>query len=146
MLPLFSNTHFGEEVFGPFTLMVECSSEDEIKAVLWQLQGQLTATTMCTENDITAYKHLIEYQQQIAGRVIINNVPTGVEVCASYDTWRALTPLLLFHILHSVGSGAIKRWTRPVCFQNYPDELLPDALKNDNPTGYMAHHQQRMDE
>lgn len=128
------NKHFAEEVFGPFTLMVECSSEDEIKSVLWQLQGQLTATTMCTENDITAYKHLIECQQQIAGRVIINNVPTGVEVCASMVHGGSY-PASTFSHFTSVGSSAIKRWTRPICFQNYPDELLPDALKNDNPSG-----------
>lgn len=129
-----SNTHFTEEVFGPFTLMVECSTEEEIKAVLWQLQGQLTATTMCTENDITVYKHLIEYQQQIAGRVIINNVPTGVEVCASM-VHGGPYPATSFSHFTSVGSAAIKRWTRPVCFQNYPDDLLPDALKNNNPLG-----------
>lgn len=126
--------HLAEEVFGPYSLCVICNDKQQLAEVLRSFKGQLTTTIMATPADVNANMDIIELQQTLAGRVILNNVPTGVEVCASMvhgGPWPA-TPDARFT---SVGTTAIKRWVRPVCFQSFLPDMLPAELKNENPLG-----------
>lgn len=122
------------EVFGPFTLLVTWRSEEELEALLQSLEGQLTATLFAEGEELIAHKSLLDSMRELAGRVIINGVPTGVEVCHAMQhggPWPATTDSRFT----SVGTGAIRRFARPVAFQDFPDELLPDELKEGNPLG-----------
>ncbi|RXK87375.1 aldehyde dehydrogenase (NADP(+)) [Filimonas effusa] len=127
-----ANPHFSEEVFGPFSLVITCQSREQLKQVLAKLKGQLTTTVMATPADLAEYKDVIKLQQSLAGRIMINNVPTGVEVCAAM-VHGGPYPATTDARFTSVGLSSIQRWVRPLCFQNFPDELLPDELKQDNP-------------
>lgn len=126
------NPHFREEVFGPYSLAVCCDGKEELIAALKQLKGQLTSTVMATDADITAHQDIIDLQTTLAGRVILNDVPTGVEVCASM-VHGGPYPSTTDNRFTSVGTTAIKRWVRPVCFQGFKNDMLPDALKDANP-------------
>ncbi len=126
------NPHFREEVFGPYSLAVCCDNKEELMAVLKQLKGQLTTTVMATDADITANQDIIDLQTTLAGRIILNDVPTGVEVCASM-VHGGPYPATTDSRFTSVGTTAIKRWVRPVCFHGFKNSMLPDALKNSNP-------------
>jgi len=128
------NPHLAEEVFGPYSLCVVCEDKQQLADALKSFKGQLTTTIMGTPADVSAHADIIELQQALAGRIILNNVPTGVEVNASMvhgGPWPATTDARFT----SVGSSAIKRWVRPVCFQNFMDDMLPAELKNANPLG-----------
>jgi len=126
------NPALQQEVFGPFSLIVRCKDMEQILAVARSLEGQLTATLMATEKDLQENITLTAEIQQHCGRLIVNGAPTGVEVCLSMQhggPWPATTDSRFT----SVGADAIKRFVRPLSFQNWPDTLLPDALKNSNP-------------
>ncbi|MBX3239804.1 MAG: aldehyde dehydrogenase (NADP(+)) [Chitinophagaceae bacterium] len=127
-----TNPHFREEVFGPYSLVVVCDDKNQLKEVLSSLQGQLTTTVMGTDDDIRDNSDIIALQTTLAGRIILNDVPTGVEVCASMVHGGPF-PATTDGRYTSVGSTAIKRWVRPVCFQGFKDDMLPDALKDNNP-------------
>lgn len=126
------NDTLQEEVFGPFTLIVICEDESEIHRIASQFGGQLTITFMGTESDLTSNKDLIRLCRQKAGRLIFNGVPTGVEVCHSMHHGGPY-PATTDSRFTSVGTGAIRRFTRPVAYQDFLAELLPDELKPDNP-------------
>lgn len=121
-----------EEVFGPYALLVECNDMEELKRVWHSVSGQLTSSIMATDIDFENHPGLIEEATEIAGRVLLNGVPTGVEVCASM-VHGGPYPATTDSRFTAVGINAVKRWVRPVCFQNCPDHLLPDALKESNP-------------
>jgi len=126
------NPHFKEELFGPFSLAIVCEDKEQLKQVLLSLQGQLTTTAMATADDLAANEDVLSLQQTLAGRIIINAAPTGVEVCAAM-VHGGPYPATTDARFTSVGSSAIKRWARPLCFQGFPASLLPDALKDTNP-------------
>jgi len=120
-----------EELFGPSTLIVSCGSPTELERVAQALPGQLTATIHGTEEDLARHKNLLAILREKAGRLLFNGFPTGVEVCPSMHhggPWPATTDP---HFT-SVGTAAIKRFARPVCFQNFPDTALPIELQNRN--------------
>lgn len=121
-----------EEIFGPFSLIVLCNDQAELLQVAERLSGQLTATVMGTIDELQESKALVEILTQKAGRVIFNNVPTGVEVCPAMNHGGPF-PAASNSLHTSVGTDAIKRFVRPVAFQNTPDFLLPAALKKGNP-------------
>lgn len=121
-----------EEVFGPYSLLVCCDNADEMTMIANNLSGQLTATVMATENDVTLHSTLIEQVKNICGRFIFNGVPTGVEVCLSMQHGGPF-PASTDSRFTSVGADGIRRFARPIAFQNWPDELLPDELKESNP-------------
>jgi NADP-dependent aldehyde dehydrogenase len=100
--------------------------------VAQKLEGQLTSTIMATEADIIANENLVEAIKNICGRLILNSVPTGVEVCLSMQHGGPF-PACTDSRFTSVGADAIKRFARPIAFQNWPESLLPDELKNSNP-------------
>jgi NADP-dependent aldehyde dehydrogenase len=126
------NENLKEEVFGPYALLIECSDMEELKKVWTSVSGQLTTSIMATEKDFEDNPELMDMASQIAGRVLLNGVPTGVEVCASM-VHGGPYPSSTDSRFTAVGVNAVKRWVRPVCYQNCPDYLLPDALKESNP-------------
>lgn len=127
-----NNPVLHQEVFGPYSLVVRCKDEAEMLEVTKHLEGQLTATLMGTADDLNKHTELIEEVKNICGRFILNNVPTGVEVCLSMQHGGPF-PATTDSRFTSVGADGIKRFARPVAFQNWGNDLLPDELKNENP-------------
>ncbi|WP_085714888.1 aldehyde dehydrogenase (NADP(+)) [Pseudomonas sp. B28(2017)] len=121
-----------EEVFGPTTVVVEVADHAQLMAALNGLHGQLTATLIGEPTDFEEFTGLTAMLEQKVGRILLNGYPTGVEVCDSM-VHGGPYPATSDARGTSVGTLAIDRFLRPVCFQNYPDNLLPDALKNGNP-------------
>ena len=126
------HNHLQEEVFGPFSLVVICDDEGERIKVAESLNGQLTATLMGEEEELKEVITFVELLTQRAGRVIFNNVPTGVEVCPAMHHGGPF-PATSNSLYTSVGTDAIRRFVRPIAFQNTPDFLLPPELQSGNP-------------
>jgi NADP-dependent aldehyde dehydrogenase len=126
------NPLLAEEVFGPYSILVQCKDMQELKAVWSSLEGQISTTIMGTDKDLDENKSLLEKAFLLAGRVVINGVPTGVEVCDSM-VHGGPYPASTDSRFTAVGVNASKRWLRPVSYQNWPDHLLPVALQNSNP-------------
>jgi len=129
-----SNPKMAEEIFGPFSLIVECENKTELSKVIRSFKGQLTASIMSTEKDVAEFTNEISEIQEIVGRLIFNGVPTGVEVGYAMQHGGPF-PASTDSRFTSVGTDAIKRFVRPVAFQDAPDNFLPDELKNANPLG-----------
>lgn len=129
-----TDSSLGEEVFGPFTLVVRCSTNDEMLEVATSLEGQLTTTILGDVLDQEVSKRLLSKLQSKAGRILFQGVPTGVAVTQPMQHGGPY-PASTDSRFSSVGTDAIYRWLRPVAFQDCPDELLPDPLKNENPLG-----------
>lgn len=127
-----SNTKLHQEVFGPFSLVVVCNSKEELLDVINGLEGQLTGTILAENSELSALNDVVEALQNRVGRIIFNGVPTGVEVCAAM-THGGPFPASTDSRFTAVGVNSINRWVRPFSYQDFPDELLPDELKNDNP-------------
>lgn len=123
-----------KEVFGPYSLVIRCKDMEEMMDVAAELEGQLTCSLMATENDILQNNSLVENIGLLCGRLIMNGVPTGVEVCWSMQHGGPF-PATTDSRFGSVGPDAIKRFVRPLSFQSFPDSLLPEELKHDNPLG-----------
>ncbi|MBS2097085.1 aldehyde dehydrogenase (NADP(+)) [Carboxylicivirga linearis] len=126
------NPHLHEEVFGPFSLLVVCDDTKEVKDVVASLKGQLTATLQAKDEELTKNQELIDLLVEKCGRLLLNGVPTGVEVGAAMQHGGPF-PASSDSRFTSVGVGAIKRFVRPVCYQDFPDQLLPKELQNSNP-------------
>jgi 2,5-dioxopentanoate dehydrogenase len=126
------NKALHHEVFGPFSLVVKCKDKGELKRVIEKLEGQLTATLMAEPSDLKKQAALIDAISEKCGRIIINNVPTGVEVTHAMHHGGGF-PATTDSRFTSVGTSAIMRFVRPLCFQNFSNDLLPDALKEGNP-------------
>jgi NADP-dependent aldehyde dehydrogenase len=124
------------EVFGPFTLVVVADSADQFAACARALEGQLTATVHGTADELAAAGPLVAGLERKAGRVLLNGFPTGVEVAPAMHHGGPY-PATSDTRFTSVGTAAILRFARPVCYQNFPETLLPDVLRNANPSGLM---------
>lgn len=123
-----------QEIYGPATVAVRCASKDELLASARRLGGHLTATVHATERDLAESPELLPILARKAGRVVVNGVPTGVEVAHAMQhggPWPATTDPRAT----SVGTAAILRFARPVCYQDVPDASLPDELRDGNPRG-----------
>lgn len=129
-----ANPLLHQEVFGPFTLVISCTNEAQLLEVASALEGQLTATVFGTSNELKSSTELLDLLQMRCGRLIINGVPTGVEVCKSMQHGGPF-PATTDSRFGAVGADAIKRFARPLSFQNYPEELLPLELQEANPLG-----------
>lgn len=127
------NESLAEENFGPSSILVVAQTQTQILEAANNLKGHLTATVHGTTADFAAYKALFDILEKKVGRIIINGYPTGVEVCHSM-VHGGPYPATTAPQSTSVGTNAIKRFVRPVCFQDYPQSLLPKALHDDNPT------------
>ncbi|MDM3885523.1 aldehyde dehydrogenase (NADP(+)) [Pseudomonas sp. BCRC 81390] len=120
------------EVFGAASLVVACASDDQVRLVAEHLEGQLTATLHLDDGDIDSARKLLPTLERKAGRLLVNGWPTGVEVCDAMVHGGPF-PATSDARSTSVGTAAILRFLRPVCYQDFPDALLPQALKQDNP-------------
>lgn len=123
-----------EEVFGPFTMIVKCTDAGQMREVARHLEGQLTMTMWGTPEEFEMANQLLETLREKAGRLVFNGVPTGVEVCHAM-VHGGPYPATTDSRFTAVGSSAIRRWVKPVAYQNWPQELLPDALKDENVLG-----------
>lgn len=123
-----------QEIFGPYSILIRCADMNEMFAVASNLEGQLTATLMATENDIVQNENLVEAVKNICGRFILNSVPTGVEVCLAMQHGGPF-PATTDSRFTSVGADGIKRFARPIAFQNWANNLLPEELKDENSLG-----------
>jgi 2,5-dioxopentanoate dehydrogenase len=120
-----------EEIFGPATLLVECENEADVLKTIDSLPGQLTATVHLTPDEEESSRAFLEAFTEKAGRVLLNGYPTGVEVCPSMQHGGPY-PATTDSRFTSVGTAAILRFARPVCFQNFAEKLLPAELQNVN--------------
>ncbi|GIK63562.1 MAG: 2,5-dioxovalerate dehydrogenase [Chloroflexota bacterium] len=125
--PTLQNEHFG-----PVTMFVICENETDLLETIPTLHGNLTATIHAEESEMGAARDVFDLLREKAGRLILNGFPTGVAVVHSMQHGGPY-PATTAPATTSVGMTAIKRFLRPVAFQNLPDTLLPEALKNDNP-------------
>ncbi|MFM2088108.1 MAG: hypothetical protein RLZZ237_2977 [Pseudomonadota bacterium] len=121
-----------EEVFGPATLLVECTDIDDMLSITEQLEGQLTATLQMDAGDLEAARRLLPALERKVGRILANGYPTGVEV-ASAMVHGGPYPATSDGRSTSVGTAAIQRFLRPVCYQNLDQALLPEALRDGVP-------------
>ncbi len=126
------NATLHQEVFGPFSMVVQCKDKLQLLKVINNLEGQLTGTILAEKDELNQNKEVFEALQNRVGRIIYNGVPTGVEVCPSMQHGGPY-PASTDSRYTAVGIHSIKRWVRPISFQNWPDELLPNELKNKNP-------------
>ncbi len=126
-----SNTSLHKEVFGPFSMLVVCEDAIELESILWKLEGQLTGTIIASANELENYPQIVHALQNRVGRIIYNSVPTGVEVCAAMMHGGPY-PASSDSRFTAVGIHSIRRWARPVCYQDWPENLLPEELKNSN--------------
>ncbi|WP_269586009.1 aldehyde dehydrogenase (NADP(+)) [Roseibium sp. Sym1] len=124
----FEDHVLGEEVFGPLGLVVRVSGADEMEDLARSLEGQLTATLHLDEGDLALARRLMPVLERKAGRVLANGFPTGVEVCDAMVHGGPYPASTNFGAT-SVGTLSIRRFLRPVCYQNLPDALLPGDLQ-----------------
>lgn len=123
-----------EETFGPASIIIKCRNMDEMLNFARQLPGQLTTTVHGTTEELADSSELMDQLTETAGRLVVNGFPTGVEVCHAMVHGGPF-PATADWRFTSVGTNAILRFLRPVCYQNYPEALLPPALRNNNPLG-----------
>ncbi|MCZ2896862.1 aldehyde dehydrogenase (NADP(+)) [Burkholderia thailandensis] len=122
------------EIFGPTSLIVACRDIDEMIALAEHVEGQLTATLHLEDDDVDLARKLLPTLERRAGRIVANGYPTGVEV-AHAMVHGGPFPSTSDSRGTSVGALAIERFLRPVCYQDLPAALLPDALADANPLG-----------
>ena len=130
------NSTLHQEVFGPYSLVVQCENASQMEQIIAGLEGQLTGTIIAGEDELKDYGNIVHALKNRVGRLIYNGVPTGVEVCPSM-LHGGPYPSSTDSRFTAVGIHSIKRWVRPVSYQDWPDELLPDELKNSNPLGIL---------
>jgi NADP-dependent aldehyde dehydrogenase len=129
-----AHPELNEEVFGASTTIVTYSSREQALEIARTLEGQLSATVHGTEDDLKAHSDLVAILETRVGRLVFNGYPTGIEVCHSI-VHSGPYPATSDGRSTSVGTRAIYRFVRAVCYQNFPDSALPEELKNENPLG-----------
>jgi 2,5-dioxopentanoate dehydrogenase len=128
------NTLLHKEVFGPFSLLVKCGNLKEMIEVAHAMEGQLSCSLIAMDEEVKNNLQLVEILKDKCGRFVLNGVPTGVEVALSMHHGGPY-PATTDSRFTAVGADGIKRFARPVCFQNWSNELLPVELKNENSLG-----------
>jgi len=126
------NTTLHEEVFGPFSLVVQCENVSQLEKIIANLEGQLTGTIISEDNEAQQHSAIVNALSERVGRIIFNGVPTGVEVVPAMQHGGPY-PSSTDSRFTAVGRDSIKRWVRPFSYQDFPNNLLPDELKNENP-------------
>ncbi|MGC6489524.1 MAG: aldehyde dehydrogenase (NADP(+)), partial [Planctomycetota bacterium] len=120
------------EIYGPAVVGVGCGSEAELREVLGALDGHLTGTVHGDGDDFARHGDVLDVLRRKVGRLIANGVPTGVEVSAAM-VHGGPYPAATDARFSAVGETAIRRWVRPVCWQDWPHDQLPEELQDDNP-------------
>jgi len=128
------NERLRSEIYGPAILGVACAGDAELKQALASLEGHLTGTVHGEGDDFVCYAAVVDELRGKVGRLIANGVPTGVEVSPAM-VHGGPYPAATDARFSAVGASAILRWVRPVCWQNWPHDLLPAELRDDNPLG-----------
>jgi alpha-ketoglutaric semialdehyde dehydrogenase len=127
-----NNTALHQEVFGPFSMVVQCESIEQLQEIISNLEGQLTGTILAENEELEKHPSVVSALQNRVGRIIFNGVPTGVEVCPAM-VHGGPYPASTDSRFTAVGINSIKRWVRPFSYQSWPNELLPIELRNENP-------------
>lgn len=128
------NNALEAEVFGPASLLIRVRDVAEMREIAEHLEGQLTSTLQIEASDIEAARTLVPVLERKAGRILANGFPTGVEVTYAMVHGGPF-PSTSNAMYTSVGATAIDRFLRPVCYQDLPDALLPEAVQQANPLG-----------
>jgi NADP-dependent aldehyde dehydrogenase len=128
------NPNLQKEMFGPASIIVECEDQEQLLFAARSLKGNLTATLQATIGDLEQFKALISVLERKVGRILVNGFPTGVEVCHSMVHGGPF-PATTDSRFTSVGASAIKRFLRPICYQNFPASALKEELKDSNTDG-----------
>jgi NADP-dependent aldehyde dehydrogenase len=123
-----------DEIFGPATLLVSARSHHDLLEIARSLDGNLTASILGTPDDLSEFAALVAILEKKVGRVLFNSFPTGVEVCEAMVHGGPF-PSTSDGRSTSVGGRAILRFTRSVCYENFPDAALPPELQDANPLG-----------
>jgi alpha-ketoglutaric semialdehyde dehydrogenase len=121
-----------KEVFGPYSLLVKCRDAEEMLTIARTMEGQLTTTLIAEDDEVEQHSQLVDALMMICGRFILNGVPTGVEVALSMHHGGPY-PATTDSRFTAVGADGIRRFARPVCFQNWSNDLLPEELRDENP-------------
>ncbi|GAA5506064.1 aldehyde dehydrogenase (NADP(+)) [Novipirellula caenicola] len=121
-----------EEIFGPCSTIVRYENADEMVEVAQAIEGQLTATLHGSDSELSEHPSLIRSLETKVGRLIFNGFPTGIEVCHAMVHGGPYPATSDAHFT-SIGPAAIKRFTRPLCFQDFPNDHLPPELQDANP-------------
>ncbi|SEB11909.1 aldehyde dehydrogenase (NADP(+)) [Pedobacter hartonius] len=129
-----ANPKLKEEIFGPWSLLVIAENNMEMEQVLDSIGGQLTVSVMAEDAELDSYQALLDKAADICGRILLNGVPTGVEVCAAMQHGGPF-PATNDSRFTSVGTTAVRRFVRPFSWQNWDGKLLPAALQEENPLG-----------
>src|SRR5690606_9869810 len=117
--------HMQDDVFGPFTMIIRCKDPEEMREVGRRIHGQLGSTVRGTDDEVANARELLAILREKAGRLIFNGVPTGVEVCRA-QVHGGPYPATTDSRFTAVGQPAIRRWLRPVAYQNCPQAMLPE--------------------
>jgi NADP-dependent aldehyde dehydrogenase len=128
------HARLSDEIFGPATLGVRCASRPEMLQLARTLRGHLTATIHANDKDLVEFAELIPILRRRVGRLVFNGFPTGVEVCHAMHHGGPY-PATTDARSTSVGTAAIERFARPVCYQDFPQAALPEELQDANPRG-----------
>jgi NADP-dependent aldehyde dehydrogenase len=126
------NRRLGEELFGPSTLVVTGRSKQELERIARSLEGHLTATVHGTPADLEEYRDLIAVLETKVGRLVFNGFPTGIEPCNAVHHGGPY-PATTDARTTSIGTAAVERFVRPICYQDFPPSALPPELRNENP-------------
>lgn len=124
--------HYHEEVFGPFGMVITYGNTDDLPQIIKELEGQLTITLWATDDELSKDRWIVDQLQRKCGRLLFKGVPTGVEVGNAMQHGGPF-PATTDSRSTSVGTYAIKRFLKPIAFQDCPDALLPEELKSANP-------------
>lgn len=129
-----AHPELADEVFGPSSLVVTCRDRRELEEVARELPGQLTATFHAERGELEEFRSLVRILERKVGRLIFNGFPTGIEVCAGMHHGGPYPATTDVHST-SIGTAAILRFARPLCYQSCPDSELPEPLREANPRG-----------
>ena len=121
-----------EEVFGPSSVVLRCPDPAEMVKFAEQMDGSLSATIHGTAEDLEEYRELIDVLESKVGRLVVNGYPTGLEVCPSLHHGGPYPAASHSHFT-SIGLGSFLRFVRPFCYQDVPEAILPEELRNANP-------------
>src|SRR5262249_14268078 len=131
---LAGSPELSEEVFGPASVVFQCQTVDQMYDYARRMEGNLSATIHGTERDLLDHAPLVRILERKVGRIVFNGFPTGLEICPSLHHGGPYPATTHGHFT-SIGQAAIYRFTRPICYQGFPEASLPAELQDANRRG-----------